>query len=70
MINYMANHNGFTLMDTVSYDEKHNEANGEENHDGTDFNYSWNCGEEDRAGRKRRWDSGPASCATRLCCCF
>ena len=53
VINYMANHNGFTLMDTVSYDEKHNEANGEENHDGTDFNYSWNCGEEGPSRKKK-----------------
>ncbi len=53
VINYMANHNGFTLMDAVSYDEKHNEANGEENHDGTDFNYSWNCGEEGPSRKKR-----------------
>ena len=53
VINYMANHNGFTLMDTVSYDEKHNEANGEENHDGTDFNYSCNCGEEGPSRKKK-----------------
>ena len=53
VINYMANHNGFTLMDTVSYDEKHNEANGEENHDGTNFNYSWNCGEEGPSRKKK-----------------
>lgn len=53
VINYMANHNGFTLMDAVSYDEKHNEANGEDNHDGTDFNYSWNCGEEGTSRKKR-----------------
>ncbi len=53
MVNYIASHNGFTLADLVSYDEKHNEANGEENHDGTDFNYSWNCGEEGPSRRKR-----------------
>ncbi len=52
VVNYMANHNGFTLMDAVSYDEKHNEANGEENHDGTVFNYSWNCGEEGPSRKK------------------
>ena len=45
-INYMANTNGFTMMDMVSYDEKHNEANGEENRDGADYNASWNCGIE------------------------
>ncbi len=36
-MNYLAGHNGFTLMDAVSYDEKHNEANGEDNRDGTDY---------------------------------
>jgi len=46
VINYMAGHNGFTLLDLVSYNEKHNEANGEGNRDGTNYNYSWNCGEE------------------------
>lgn len=53
VINYMANHNGFTLMDLVSYDEKHNEANGEDNRDGTNLNYSWNCGEEGPSRKKR-----------------
>ncbi len=46
MINFMANTNGFTMMDMVSYNEKHNEANGEENRDGTFENDSWNCGAE------------------------
>ena len=46
VVNYISNHNGFTLADLVSYDEKHNETNGEENRDGADCNYSWNCGEE------------------------
>jgi isoamylase len=45
-INFVTAHDGFTLHDLVSYNEKHNEANGEENHDGTDDNLSWNCGEE------------------------
>src|SRR5262249_34504011 len=39
-------HDGSTLNDRVSYDSKHNEANGENNHDGTDDNRSWNCGVE------------------------
>ena len=39
-------HDGFTLHDLVSYNQKHNEANGEENRDGTDDNLSWNCGAE------------------------
>jgi len=46
VVNYLASHNGFTLKDMVSYEEKHNEANGEGNNDGTNYNYSWNCGEE------------------------
>lgn len=46
VMNYMANHNGFTLADAVSYDVKHNEENGEENRDGSDYNYSSNYGEE------------------------
>lgn len=45
-INYIASHNGFTLADLVSYNDKHNEANGEENTDGTEWNFSWNCGIE------------------------
>ena len=49
----MANTNGFTLMDMVSYDRKHNEANGEDNRDGTDYNLSWNCGEEGPSRKKR-----------------
>lgn len=53
VMNYLAGHNGFTLMDAVSYDEKHNEANGEDNRDGTDYNYSWNCGEEGQSRKKK-----------------
>ena len=45
-IHYLSTYWGFTLMDMVSYEFKHNEANGEDNHDGTDYNCSWNCGEE------------------------
>jgi isoamylase len=45
-INFITCHDGFSLEDLVSYDGKHNEANGEENHDGTDDNNSWNCGAE------------------------
>ena len=44
--NYITSHTGFTLCDLVSYDGKHNEANGERNQDGPDYNYSWNCGTE------------------------
>jgi len=45
-VNLITVHDGFTLHDLVSYDTKHNEANGEANHDGTDDNRSWNCGAE------------------------
>jgi len=45
-INFITCHDGFTLQDFVSFDEKHNEANGENNLDGTNDNYSWNCGME------------------------
>jgi glycogen operon protein len=45
-INFVTAHDGFTLRDLVSYNEKHNEANGEEGRDGSDDNRSWNCGVE------------------------
>ncbi len=45
-INFITAHDGFTLNDLVSYNEKHNEANGEENRDGESHNRSWNCGVE------------------------
>ncbi|EEO28243.1 glycogen debranching protein GlgX [Oxalobacter paraformigenes] len=48
-VNYVTSHDGFTLRDLVSYNHKHNEANGENNRDGTDHNLSWNCGEEGKA---------------------
>ncbi len=45
-INFITAHDGFTLADLVSYNEKHNEANGEDNRDGASENRSWNCGVE------------------------
>jgi glycogen operon protein len=45
-INFVTSHDGFTLADLVSYNAKHNEANGEDGRDGTDDNRSWNCGAE------------------------
>jgi isoamylase len=45
-INFVTCHDGFTLNDLVSYNHKHNEANGENNRDGADDNHSWNCGAE------------------------
>ena len=49
-INFITCHDGFTLADLVSYDRKHNEANGEENRDGSNENLSWNCGVEGETG--------------------
>jgi isoamylase len=45
-VNFITSHDGFTLWDLVSYNHKHNEANGEGNRDGSDANWSWNCGVE------------------------
>ncbi|HET7291573.1 MAG TPA: glycogen debranching protein GlgX [Vicinamibacteria bacterium] len=45
-VNFVTCHDGFTLNDLVSYDRKHNQANGEDNRDGSDDNRSWNCGVE------------------------
>ncbi|WP_156726321.1 glycogen debranching protein GlgX [Streptomyces apocyni] len=45
-VNFVTAHDGFTLRDLVTYERKHNEANGEDNRDGTDDNRSWNCGTE------------------------
>jgi glycogen operon protein len=49
-VNLITVHDGFTLRDLVSYNDKHNEANGEATHDGTSDNRSWNCGAEGPAG--------------------
>jgi glycogen operon protein len=51
-INYITSHDGFTLQDLVSYNQRHNEANGLNNLDGMDENYSWNCGAEGPAADK------------------
>ncbi len=56
VLNFMAGTNGFTMMDMVSYDQKHNEANGENNRDGSDYNYSWNCGAEGPVRKKKILD--------------
>lgn len=45
-VNFVTSHDGFTLQDLVSYNQKHNEANGDNNKDGIDNNHSWNCGIE------------------------
>jgi glycogen operon protein len=49
-VNYLTSHDGFTLYDLVAYNEKRNWANGNNNQDGTDANYSWNCGHEGDEG--------------------
>jgi glycogen operon protein len=51
-INFITAHDGFTLLDLVSYNHKHNEANGEDNRDGEDHNRSWNCGEEGKTDER------------------
>ena len=76
-INFITCHDGFTLEDLVSYNDKHNEANGEENRDGSSNNDSWNCGVEGptddpairelRSGRSAT--SWPRSCSRRACRC-
>lgn len=50
-VKYITNHDGFTLWDLVSYDKKNNTANGENNRDGQDYNYSYNCGVEGNTNR-------------------
>ncbi|MBR2407879.1 MAG: hypothetical protein IKB07_02870 [Lachnospiraceae bacterium] len=52
-IQYIADQNGFSLYDLYSYDRKHNEDNGEDNKDGEDYNYSWNCGTEGETQKKK-----------------
>lgn len=51
-VNYITDYYGFTLKDLVTFDYKHNEANNEDNSDGENFNYSWNCGVEGVSRRK------------------
>ena len=59
-INFVTCHDGFTLDDLVSYNRKHNEANGEDNRDGANDNLSWNCG----VGRARPTTRRSRRCAT------
>ncbi len=51
-INFLASYDGFRLADVVSYEKKHNEANGEDNRDGENENFSWNCGMEGETKKK------------------
>ncbi len=52
-INYITRHNTFSLYDSFSYDIKHNELNGEDNKDGENYNFSWNCGIEGETKKKK-----------------
>ena len=52
VINHITSYYGFTLKDLVSYERKHNEKNGENSSDGSDYNYSWNCGDEGPSRKK------------------
>ncbi|MCR5502859.1 MAG: hypothetical protein K6F53_07610 [Lachnospiraceae bacterium] len=52
VINYISDYDGFTLFDLYAYERKHNEANGEQNRDGNDINFSWNCGTEGPSRKK------------------
>ena len=67
-INFITAHDGFTLNDLVSYNQKHNKANGENNRDGTDSNWSWNSGTEGESSNptilKNRQDRSKAMLAT------
>ena len=72
-VNYVTSHDGFTLYDLVSYDHKRNWANGNNNQDGMDDNYSWNCGYEgDEAVSPRRcWRcAGSRLRISAACCCY
>ena len=71
-INFVTAHDGFTLHDLVSYNEKHNEANGEDNSDGESHNRSWNCGVEgptDDPDGARRCAPGSSATSWPRCCC-
>ena len=70
-VNLVTVHDGFTLRDLVSYNDKHNEANTEHNRDGTSDNRSWNCGAEgptDRSGRSPHSRPGNAGRCCPPCC--
>lgn len=67
-IHYLANHDGFTLVDMTSYDTRHNMENGEENRDGSAYNYSWNCGVE--GSDTKDIDSGTSETPDEKCIAF
>lgn len=70
VVNYVANHNTFTLYDTVSYDRKYNEANGENNRDGAVYNYSWNCGAEGDTRKRKIMDLRKRQIKNAMCLVF
>jgi glycogen operon protein len=67
-VNYVTAHDGFTLYDLVSYDHKHNEANGHNSKDGADDTYSWNCGWEGDQGVPQRVVELRKRHAKNFCC--
>jgi glycogen operon protein len=67
VVNYVANHNTFTLYDSVSYDRKYNELNGENNKDGAVYNYSWNCGAEGDTRKRKVMDLRKKQIKNALC---
>jgi glycogen operon protein len=69
-IHYLANYDGFTLMDMVSYERKHNEANGEENRDGRDGSETWNCGAEGPSRKRSIVELRKRQIKTALCLLF
>lgn len=56
VVNFLADHNCMTVRDMVSYEKKHNEANGENNNDGENYNFSWNCGIEGETKKRKILD--------------
>ncbi len=70
-INFVTCHDGFSLQDLVSYNHKHNDANGEDNRDGDDHNRSWNCGVEGPTNRTPCWNfaSFRFEISSPRCCC-
>lgn len=70
VINYLADYDGFSLFDCVSYERKHNEANGEDNRDGADANYTWNCGVEGKSRKKSIMDLRMRQIKNGLCFLF
>ncbi|MBN1526218.1 MAG: glycogen debranching protein GlgX [Candidatus Omnitrophica bacterium] len=67
-VNFVTSHDGFTMNDLVSYDRKHNEANLEDNRDGREDNYSWNCGVEGETADKAVLDLRKRLAKNFMCC--